>query len=471
MKPGGLSVLIAGRAIQAVLSLAILKLLTNFLTPEDVANYYFVVAASVGFALVMLNPIGMWINRHIHEWKHKYSARTIFAKYLILHSSVAAIGVVVTIAFNRLLGLNENVSELALALGVGGSLLFQCLYQALTGIHNILGSKTSYSLGIAGGQILIFVAACSALLLRPTTLEVWFTCLYLGYALALSIFVYLLKSEITGRDSAKIGQLIQPAELISFCLPVIGVTLCAWVQTQGYRVMLSAMDRMETLALMAVGLGLAANIGTTAEAIVQQYLVPDFYKALADDMKRAKQVWLEQLAKVILFMGLACGGMSFFSHLILKVLTNDVYVAGAYFVRWGAWIEFFRILANFAYLNHIGEKKVVRALPAYAVGGAITLMAFALLPYWKSSTELIVLVGLLLGQLATLIALLWSARRDLALSILLKPLALVCLLVLPYAGGLWVPANSSSCYSLVAFALAGVYTLVVLRALVRKRLL
>lgn len=468
---GNMGTLILGRAVQAAMSLATFKLLTTFLSPTDVAHYFFAVAASVGFALVLLNPVGMWVNRHVLEWREKYSWPSILSLLVLYHLSVGVMGALVLVVLNEQFKFNPQISKLNLALGVGGILFLQSFCQLVSGLYNIVGSRRSYSLAIASGQVLIFVSAAASILVSEPELQSWLVALAVGNFLASFIFIRGLAREFKGEISARPHDLINWKGILSFCLPVVGVASAAWLQTQGYRIAL-AKEQLQALAVMAVCLGCVTNIGGILESLIQQYLVPNYYKALNETPgDQASQVWREMFFKAFLFTGLACAGMFAFSPFILRILSSEHYVGGFWIFRWGAILEFVRILSNFVYLSFIGNKKVVRALPAYFTSSLLVLLTFATAPSDSAQIESWVLSGLTIAGLVTLVLLIWRVREHISPRAVIQPLSRVVLYSSPFSIGFFIPPNVGLVWVLLTFVLAGGYALFVLRHLVRRQLL
>ena len=457
-----LAALVVGRLTQAVLALGLLKLMTNRLSKTEVAHFYFIVATTTWFLLLLVNPVGQWVNRHILEWRTKYSWGSIFSKHILFYGLITLIGVGFSIGANALFGLDESLSPIVLGVGVAGGVFLQSLYQQLCGLQNLLGPRVQYSVLIAIGQLIIFAAASCVFLISDPTVLHWFCLIFIGHVLALMLFqVFLRKQFAPGLPAARARDLLQWHGFLTFCLPIVAVTLAVWVQTQGYRIILSASGNLEVLALMSVGLGLASSIGGTLESLIQQYVMPGYYKSLTDKSVDHSDVWRKMFAKVMICLAVACLGLFCFGHIVLRILTSEAYLSGQRFVRWGAAIEFFRILGNFVYLNYIGEKRVMRAVPAYLFGAFVTIVFYGLSFVFSARAELSILLALLLGNFSNFALQLWIMRRETKWRPPVRPLIFSTCLCLPYALGFFVPADIGVVKLLFVLIVAGLYTLFV----------
>ena len=77
-----------------MLALAMMRVATMLLSPEEMGKISLVLTTTAFFALFLVNPVGMFINRRIHAWKANGAARyylTRYASYLLLVAFIASI--------------------------------------------------------------------------------------------------------------------------------------------------------------------------------------------------------------------------------------------------------------------------------------------------------------------------------------------------------------------------------------------
>ena len=82
-----LSIIIIGRVLQIIIMLVSFRLLTTFLTPEEVGNYYIILALVAFFNLVLLNPSSMYFSRHLLQWqrsKNLLNALSVFILWIVI---------------------------------------------------------------------------------------------------------------------------------------------------------------------------------------------------------------------------------------------------------------------------------------------------------------------------------------------------------------------------------------------------
>ena len=81
-------VLIAsGRILNVFLLLLAMKAMTTLLSPAEVGRVYLIISIVAFFSAVFIGPVGMYINRHLHEWNNRGSVRYylgIYGLYILL---------------------------------------------------------------------------------------------------------------------------------------------------------------------------------------------------------------------------------------------------------------------------------------------------------------------------------------------------------------------------------------------------
>ena len=60
--------IIFGRAAQFTLLLMVMRVATTYLPPAEMGRLSLITAAIAFYALFLVNPVGMFINRRFHSW-------------------------------------------------------------------------------------------------------------------------------------------------------------------------------------------------------------------------------------------------------------------------------------------------------------------------------------------------------------------------------------------------------------------
>jgi predicted small integral membrane protein len=86
--------IILGRAAQFLLALATLRAATTLLSPDEMGKVSLILTTTACFAMFLVNPVGMFINRRLHAWQAKglaYPYLKLYSVYLGVVALFAAI--------------------------------------------------------------------------------------------------------------------------------------------------------------------------------------------------------------------------------------------------------------------------------------------------------------------------------------------------------------------------------------------
>jgi O-antigen/teichoic acid export membrane protein len=188
--------IIFGRAAQFLLALAMMRVATTLLTPEEMGRVSLVLTTIAFFALFLINPVGMFINRRLHAWRASGTARHYlirYVSYLLLVAFIAALSLPLLYVI-RLVNFGLSLGWLIFL--VCGSLLFNTINQTAIPSLNMLGDS--------GRFVLLSVAtiaasfACAVLLvewIQPSA-QYWLLGLLLGQAILAVIGTGVLFSRL-----------------------------------------------------------------------------------------------------------------------------------------------------------------------------------------------------------------------------------------------------------------------------------
>ena len=73
---------LVGRLVQFALMFASVKIMTHLLTPVEMGKVALITTTTSLFALFLVNPIGMFINRRLHAWVNAHRFRSYFHVYV-----------------------------------------------------------------------------------------------------------------------------------------------------------------------------------------------------------------------------------------------------------------------------------------------------------------------------------------------------------------------------------------------------
>lgn len=373
-------VLISGRFVQALLTVAALRLLTSLLSPAQVGSVYLMLSFASFFGLFLISPVGNYINRKLHAWRQHGLVLARFRLFNLYVAAVSLLALPVVLAAKGLLGVGADIPLLHFMAAVSFYIYAVTWNQTVVPALNMFGRRGAFvafsvlsaALGLAFSAGIVYLAGRTA--------QSW---LY-GQAAGL-VLVYLLargtlKAETGGEEAFKPALKVMTAENLvairAFTVPLSVSALFMWLQTQSYRVIVERFAGPEFLGYLVVGLGIASSLGGVTESLVQQLYFPEFYKRLHGTSETERRAALSQLADraipaYIVLTGFACA----MAQHLTRLLAAPNFQYAWKFVFVGAFIELFRMTTNiFAAAAH-AEMKTSALVRPYVWGGGITVAA------------------------------------------------------------------------------------------------
>jgi len=374
-----LKIVLIGRVFQIVLALVSVRIYTNILSTVEVGNLYLINSIVGLFALTMINPVGMYINRKLHKWaddKTVINYFFIFNFYLIFLSVLSLLLVYV---LNKSFGVGSGIDLKLLSLFIMLNVYFNTWNQTIIPSLNMLNHRRSFvaftlltlTLGLVFSVILVKAINLSAVL--------WLSGqLIAQVVMTLGAFVYFKKVTKAAFDFDFTKSLVTRGNLgylATFAIPLGITTFFMWIQNQSYRMIIEKYIGLEFLGMIGVGMGVAASIAGTVESLAQQVYYPVYYSEIntPDPVKRAlawnKMAQLTIPVYVSLTLLVSC-----LAPYLVKILVNEKFSQAYIFVIYGSWVEMFRMTTNILSGVAHSELHTKSLIKAYFVGGLVACL-------------------------------------------------------------------------------------------------
>lgn len=361
-----------------------MRVATTLLSPAEMGKVSLVLTTTAFFALFLVNPVGMFINRRLHAWQASGAARhylTRYASYLLLVALVAVIGL--TLLY--VMGLADfGVSIGWLIFLVCGSLIFNTINQTAIPSLNLLGESGRFVLL----SLLTISAsfACATLLVKTgqPSAQSWLLGLLLGQALLAVIGTKVLFSQLKSSEILKQYRSIQKQHLqalFGFAWPVAIAAGLSWVQGQGYRYLMEGQLGLAQLGLFVAGYGISAGMIAGFESVLTTYFQPRLYRDVSVDQHPGKhaQAWQRYAAAVIPSLVLTVAFIVMLAPELTRIFLGKNFQSAADFVIWGAIAEAARVLMGvYSLIAHVYMRTRWLILPNL-VGAMLSIILCALL--------------------------------------------------------------------------------------------
>lgn len=372
-------ILIAGRGLQAILTIILFRVLTQVLPPEQAGGVYLIFSVSYLFTSFLINPVSTYINRKLFLW---HDTRTIFSHLAGYNYYVAAVSLLAfpTVWFAwRSFGVGSGLSGLVFAAEVSCYIYVLTWNITFIPILNALGHKMAFvSLTIAAtGLGLLFSPAFAYF--GSASAEYWMAgqIVALGLVTAVSVRVFVRKvpEASAGAGVRKYLEKDALAGVGKFALPLAVSALFMWGQGQSYRVIVEKMSGAEFLGYLGVGFSIATSVAGILESLVQQIYMPGFYRKITGADKAGRGEALSELAAktmpvYLIYLFFVFGVSEFLVYFLVAEKYHAVFI----FARYGAFIEFFRMATNVLGAGAYSEMRTRALIKPYFWGGAVAVV-------------------------------------------------------------------------------------------------
>ena len=376
--------LIFCRAAQFLLALVMMRVATTILSPTEMGRVALVLSSVAFFALFLVNPVGMFINRRLHTWQINGVAQyylICFAIYLLAVAIVAAM-VVPLLNASGLIGFGISFGWLILI--VCGSLFFNTISQTALSSLNFLGASRAFVFLSVATIATSFICATLLVQLVKPAAQYWLLGLLLGQIFIGVIGVKVIFGRLRKPRYLTAAPVIHKRHLkvlFSFAWPVAIAAGLGWVQGQGYRYLLEGQLGLAQLGLFVAGYSISAGMIAGFESVLTTYFQPRLYRDVSVDQHSGKhaQAWQRYAAAVIPSLVLTVAFILMLAPELTRIFLGKNFQSAADFVIWGAIAEAARVLMGvYSLIAHIYMRTRWLILPNL-VGAMLSIILCALL--------------------------------------------------------------------------------------------
>jgi len=335
-----------------------MRVATTLLSPEEMGRVSLVLTTIAFFALFLVNPVGMFINRRLHAWQANGASRhylICYVTYLLLVALIAAIGLPLLYMSGVV---NFGLSMGWLVMLVCGSLLFNTINQTAIPSLNLLGDSRSFLLLSVATIVASF--ACASLLVETVqpVAQYWLLGTLLGQTLLGVVGARVLFTRLPRAGNIQEPRAINSlhlAMIFRFAWPVVISAGLGWVQGQGYRYLMEGRLGLAQLGLCVAGYGISAGRIEGFESVLTTYFQPRLYREVSvDHPVRQAQAWQRYAAAVIPSLLLTSAFIVMLAPELTRLFLGENFQSSGRFVVWGALAETARVLIGiYSLIAHV----------------------------------------------------------------------------------------------------------------------
>jgi O-antigen/teichoic acid export membrane protein len=371
-----LTIIIVGKILQVIIMFASIRLLTTYLSPEEIGNYYIILAIISFFNLVLLNPPGMYFSRnllHLQRSKDLFNAIFVFIIWIII---IAFVSVPISIGIYDWLEYDSRIDLYLFVIYIFLAILISTIHRNVLNGSNALGYRKEFVVYLIITLLIGLILSVSIVYLYYDFALGWLIGVVISEALMLYIIFkfFIQKNEL---DVNKIKLTLTKKRIkniLIFSLPIGLTTFLMWGQNTAYRFIVDYQYSAEVLGYIGVGLGVSAAVFSSIESISIQYFYPIFLKNILDATKDERvKVWNNIATQIVPIYILAVFFTITMSEVLINILVDKKFHDSYIYAMFGIGIQFFRVMTNLLTKVSQSEYKTTNTINPYLLGLILSL--------------------------------------------------------------------------------------------------
>ena len=393
---------------------------TTFLPPAELARFFLISSAVSLYGSILLNPVGMFMNRRFHAWNSRglvVNYYSYFWTYLLFVAFAASLSIIFLVNAN-VLTFHTNLYWLVFL--IFASVLISTANTVVIPGLNMLGRRASFVfLTLATTAISLIAGLSMVILVEPKT-EYWLIGILMG-----QLVIALLGGQIFYKSINRFNSLIDSEMNMSrnhisvlwrFSWPILVGASLIWVQSQSYRFIMENSIGLVQVGLFVAGYGISAGMIAGFEAILTSYFQPIFYRNISsEDVVAQGKAWTNY-AEAILQPLLPVGFLLVAAAPELTILLLGAsYSESSQFIVWGSIAELARVAYGVFSMAAHARMQTNRLLLPGLIGVIISITGTLLLmPKYGANG---VGIALALAGIAMVFVVYLATRRELVMKL------------------------------------------------------
>ena len=346
-----MAIVFFGRFSQFFLALVMMRALTTLMLPSEVGRAFLLTSATAFFALIFINPVGMFITRRVFQWRDSGNLNHYLSYYWIYLLFVSFISSFILSALQILGVVDIHTKPIWLFLLTAGSLLIGTINLTVIPLLNTFGYINFFILFTIGTLLSGFIFALILIYFYGAFAEYWLLGILCGqFLFGLVGYRYLSSKTHSLVALSKINFNSESPHvkvLFSFAWPISISVLLGWIQNQSYRYLLGDAQGLSVLGLFVAGYGISVGILTAFESIWTTYFQPHYYKKITKSVLYEQELaWESYASSIIPSLILMVIFIILVAPELTIILLGRDFQSSVQFIFWGALAEGFRVISN-----------------------------------------------------------------------------------------------------------------------------
>jgi len=454
-------ILLIGRIFQAVLGLASLKLMTKILNGEELGTIFLINSLSSYLSLLILNPIGLYLNKNYLSSKYNGTSKKLLNFYFINTFISVLLGTIIISIIKWKTNIVTSVSILNIFFLLFWGTLLNSWLSTCTTLINLGNERLKFITFNISSIALSLLASFLFTYFNQRIAEYWFLGQIVGQSIPFILaWVNLTKSNNKNTDTSIIETPISWKEILPFCLPLSLANIFMWIQNESFRFLIEKYLNLNTLAEIGIGLTLSLSIFTVLESLCHQFYLPIFYKEITmagNDLGKRENAWARMFSSLTPAYIITTLFVVFLGPFIMRILADEKYISSYKYLILGGLIQFIRLQSSLFSLAGQGENKNKPLLYSYVVGAILTLAGVFIAIKLNLGVIYLVLT-LILAATLSLFLLYWLLSKSFSFKFYIPGLWRILISSLPFLFAIFFwPLQKNLQLSLLVTSIFGLY--------------
>lgn len=398
-----------------------LRFCTERLSPEQFGVLDVILRITACCALILVNPVGMYINRQLNSWRERGLVGARLRLGLVYLVPVALLSGILAYFFGVALRFSWANQVIIISLLVSVSILVTTVNQTLIPTFNLLGFRYWW---LSLSLVTVWSGIGFAWLWTGYSREAVYWQggmlggMAIGALLAVPPFIYVFSSKLSRADDECISA-VGARGALSFMLPLSLVVGLNWAQYQSYRFVLGEVASLAFLGIFAAGYMVSQGVFGVFETTAQQIFHPIFYRSIyaAKTVEGQGGCWRDYASVMIPLTVLTAVFVMVLADVGCKILISPAYrQQSVVFAVGGAVLEASRVIGNiYAMAAHATLRTRFLVAPQLLGAGIAIILLLTLIRVW-ADPSVGVLVSLFIAAFVYVVAMHRMAFREFKLN-------------------------------------------------------
>ncbi|TEW50703.1 hypothetical protein [Psychromonas algicola] len=404
------TILGVGKALQVLIGLGSLRLITELLSESEVGIYYILLTVVNLLAFACFNPLGQFYSRHLVHWKQKNNIKTATNVMLVLRGAAIPVAAILSIFIFYLFDYEQYFSLMSYVFFIIISLV-ALVHGVFLSAANVLVSRITFTIFSVSTLLVSLIASLLLFSLFQSAMAWLYGAVLVQIIFSLLLYRVLVSKSVFSLDKAKLA--FNKEYLIKvflFILPVTFTLFLQWGQTASFRLILEHLYSAKILAFISVGLALSNSIFSALDSLATQFYMPLYLKKITNATKSDRALIWNQLANSMfsIYIGVTIY-VIVFSPYLAKLLVSENFYEAYIYTMIGAVIELFRVSTNLIYMVSQSEVKTKNTIGPYFFGFLIMIIGLYSIDVSKDLWKVPVILAF--SYLITLLTMFLSMKK------------------------------------------------------------